>query len=200
MAAPSAPHLSWTEPQREQWQQLGYHHFDQCLTAEQRAPLVQSLWEQQRTGKLQLESIIDAAMYGNSYGVGRLPAMENLLQQWTPLLQQLLQLPELRPANTYARIYYHGSTLKPHTDRPGLDYTMSVCLASTLTQPWPLQATDNYGQTVQANLLPGAGLLLHSAQLVHWRDSLVCGPSQYAMQMFLHWTTGTTAAATTSSL
>lgn len=137
--------------------------------------------------KLAFENISNSDMYKNSYGRGGITEMEDFLQKLTPILTERLNL-KVKPSNTYARIYYNRSTLKPHVDRPGLDYTMSITLFSNLKNDWPLVTIDKLGNEVRCNINRRDGLLIHGTEMKHWRDDLTCAEDECVVQMFLHWT------------
>lgn len=78
----------------------------------------------------------DDAFYRGSVGLyqppSSLPMVPRLEQQLAPVFG------ELEFENSYLRSYVKGSFLGIHTDRPGLDVTLSVCLEHNFEGEYPL--------------------------------------------------------------
>lgn len=104
--------------------------------------------------------------------------------------------------NTYTRIYKKSHELKIHTDKPGLDVTLSVCVHSTIDQDWPIHVSKSIVNRVWCNTLPideykksfdsyvtpvGSGVACLGTKSPHWRDPLVCTDDQMVIQTFFHW-------------
>jgi hypothetical protein len=110
-------------------------------------------------------------------------------------------------SHSFLRIYYNKSELKLHTDRNGLDITLSVNIGGL--QNWPLQISNviadrnidadpkfNYLSISDLNkykdnstpyLTPKGSGVVSLGVYPHWRDVLVCKENEYVMQMFYHW-------------
>ena len=166
---------------------IGYAYLKNLLSEDLCCSFTNTMMNKKQTNTLSFEGSINNTMYKNSYGSGRISEMESFLHEITPELSSKLLL-NIKPANSYARIYYNGSTLKPHVDRPGLDYTMSVTLFSNLKNKWPLITIDKLGNEVRCNIERRDSLLIHGTEMNHWREDLVCNEDEYVVQMFLHWT------------
>ena len=104
--------------------------------------------------------------------------------------------------NTFSRIYQNGNDLKIHTDRPGLDITLSACLYTNLDQDWPIYISNNtvdgtwdtvvdpdvYKLNYEVYSTPvSTGVSCLGTRSPHWRDPLVCRNDQYVVQVFYHW-------------
>lgn len=104
--------------------------------------------------------------------------------------------------NTFTRIYQNGNDLKIHTDRPGLDITLSVCLYTNLDWDWPIFVStrqvdglwnsvidpEEYKKDYEIFYTPvGSGVACLGTKSPHWRDPLVCKNDQYMIQTFYHW-------------
>jgi hypothetical protein len=88
--------------------------------------------------------------------------------------------------NSYSRIYYNGAYLLPHVDRPGLEWTLTVCTHADID--WPIHAQDHSDWLVRPVIVrPGDGLLVRGTRQVHWRSPLLCRPDQRVVQHFFHW-------------
>jgi len=104
--------------------------------------------------------------------------------------------------NTFSRIYQNGNDLKIHTDRPGLDITLSACLYTNLDQDWPIYVSNDTVDGIWDNVVDpdiykrdykvystpvGTGVACLGTRSPHWRDTLVCRNDQYVVQVFYHW-------------
>lgn len=104
--------------------------------------------------------------------------------------------------NTFTRIYLNGHNLTIHTDRPGLDLTLSVCIYSNLDFLWPIYISnvevdglwsetgshDQYAESYQTFVTPiGSGVACLGTRNPHWRDKLNCKDHQMMIQSFFHW-------------
>lgn len=124
--------------------------------------------------------------YANSYGTARIPEYERLLNDLTPIIKAKIGLENIVVENSYTRIYYNGSVLKRHTDRVGLDVTLSVCTFSNITTPWPLHIENN-GKIESVETKPGDGALMFGTKYPHWRDQLNADEGCKVIQSFYHW-------------
>jgi alkylated DNA repair dioxygenase AlkB len=125
--------------------------------------------------------------YKNSYGVGRIKEYEDVLHELTPLVKQKTGMTDIVAENSYTRIYYDGATLGKHTDRKGLDLTLSVCTFSNIQFDWPLYVEVKEGVVKSFATPPGDGALILGTKMQHWRDPLSCGADEMVIQSFYHW-------------
>jgi len=137
--------------------------------------------------------------YKNSYGFQNQPGSLKYIDRAQSLLTRY---DDLIFANTYTRCYQRHSVLKIHTDRKGLDVSLSVCLEDKNNLEWPLKvSTQEFtGETwdfnernfkdihVQAHIGVGYGAVVEGRRFPHWRDELLCGEKQRAIYLFFHWT------------
>lgn len=128
----------------------------------------------------------NTAYYKDSYG-GVTEGTHELLQRLTPMVREITGI-EVEPANPFSRIYYNESILRPHVDREGLDWTISVCLFTNIDHDWPLVAKLEDGTVFEFPTVKGEGNLVNGRDVTHWRKALSCEPNQYVVQLFLHWT------------
>ena len=106
--------------------------------------------------------------------------------------------------NTYTRIYFNGNKLLLHTDRKGLDLTLTICTYSNVDYLWPIWVSGIYynklwdwdnqlsfeycKKTAQSYVTPpGCGVSCIGNRNPHWRDALECKSDQYIVQTFYHW-------------
>lgn len=84
---------------------------------------------------------------------------------------------KLLPTYTYCRIYTDGNELKPHTDRPSCEWSVTINLSQT--DPWPIYMDGK--EIVQS---VGDGALYQGCEVYHWRKPFK--GSEY-IQVFLHY-------------
>ena len=135
-------------------------------------------------GVLQDESK-NPAYYKNSFG-GVTEGTHELLERFTPLVKTITGV-DVKPSNPFSRIYNNQSILRPHVDRPGLDWTISLCLFTNLDNDWPLKAKLENGTIIEFPTIKCEGNLVNGRELTHWRDPLICDNGKYVVQVFLHW-------------
>lgn len=152
------------------------------------------------------------AFYSNSVGLTNLAATLEHAQRLTTQLSP--RYPGLVFSNSYTRQYRRGSVLRPHTDRPGLDLTLSVCLEKDSPVAWPLNVSRRrwpHGEWRQdVDLSPyladfdrfdmaeGVGALCEGRKFPHWRDEFLCEEGERAVFVFYHWTLPQTQRLTPS--
>lgn len=165
---------------------LGYAYLQNLLTPDECQKITDIMLEKKADNTLLDEKTLTTA-YKNSYG-GNHPFFMEKLQELTPRMETELRQIKMVPNNAYCRIYYDGSILNPHTDRLGLDYTLSISVFTNLNRIWPLYCTDLNGNNVALDIHVGDGGMIYGRTMEHWRDPMVCDPDQYVIQLFLHWT------------
>lgn len=145
--------------------------------------------------------------YKNSEGLYNLPATLAYADRITKQVQKYY--PKATFVNSYTRVYKRGSYLKIHTDREGLDITLSVCVEDKNNLEWPLyisakkyknkewdRSTDDTEFKNQAFgiVIPvGQGAMMEGRKHPHWREELLCGESQRSIYVFYHWSVETKA-------
>lgn len=139
--------------------------------------------------------------YKNSKGVYNLPATWAYVDRITKRIQQ--RYPTAKFDSTYTRVYTRGSYLGIHTDRRGLDVSLSVCLEDRNNLEWPLYIStskidgEEWDPHVDTSRFkkeflgvvcpPGQGAIMEGRKHPHWRDELLCGETQRAVYVFYHW-------------
>ena len=139
------------------------------------------------------------AFYRGSVGLyqppSSVPLVARLEQQLTP------RFGALQFENSYLRAYLPGSILAIHTDRPGLDVTLSVCLEhdfageyplwrsrQSFTGPWD-DSLPNYDRWTQdaegLELALGDGAAMEGIRYPHWREAFT--QEGRAVYIFFHW-------------
>jgi len=97
---------------------------------------------------------------------------------------------KLCPTYTYSRVYTTGEILKPHTDRPSCEYSITYNLGG---DPWPIYMGEmnkdnniDNGFSIKGEILlnPGDGVVYMGEQLVHWRNKF---EGDHCVQAFLHY-------------
>jgi hypothetical protein len=97
---------------------------------------------------------------------------------------------KLCPTYSYCRVYTKGEILKPHTDRPSCEYSITVNLGG---DPWPIyfgefnkdyDLDNGYSLKKELTLNPGDGVVYMGEKLVHWRNKFT---GDHCAQAFLHY-------------
>ena len=165
---------------QEQYQTSGFlvvRNFCSRETAELMAEnlLLHKEVEVANSGKYNMDTQVP-----NAYA--RYGLFDYALRFWADKIGQYMGK-QLTPVNSYARIYEQGNTLVKHTDRPELQYNISLCLRSD-NIPWAFGITDFQGTDHLEYLNPGDALFYHG-HLSHWREGAYQGNEM--MQVFLHY-------------
>jgi prolyl 4-hydroxylase len=162
------------------------NHFDlgQILTPTECEKIAEAVFDAKINGNFTLET--DIRYYNNSLG-GNVDLAWDFLRKYLPIAEKKLGV-KLKEANPYIRIYRNGSTLNPHKDRIGLDWTVSVCLFSNIKSNWPLIVKNQNGKLKKYSNKLGYASLVSGNILEHWREPLKCNDGEYVIQMFLHYT------------
>ncbi len=109
----------------------------------------------------------------------------------------------LKFANTYTRLYKNGSFLRTHTDREGLDVTVSLALRRDV--PWSIHVStreidETWSNSKEFNklnwmkfyfsydLYPGDFAHCYGRLNPHWRPVIQCAEDQCNVYTFFHWT------------
>jgi hypothetical protein len=117
------------------------------------------------------------SQYKNSYSAYGHHVCEALMLQLHPLIESETGK-KLLPTYSYARIYWHGSELAKHTDRPSCEYSISICI-DYKDKPW-----DIYFDGECFTLKPGDLVIYKGCEVEHWRLPYD-GVEQ--TQVFLHY-------------
>lgn len=138
--------------------------------------------------------------YKDSVGAYDLPTTISHVERLTAQVHAMF--PGAVFQNTYTRAYARGSYLKIHTDRDGLDITMSVCLEKTTPVAYPLcvskvehkgewrsgvDTTPHTSSCISYDMPVGMGVVMEGRKYPHWRDALDCKDGERAVYAFYHW-------------
>lgn len=92
---------------------------------------------------------------------------------------------ELKPTYAYTRIYYFGSDLVRHLDRPACEISCTITLNYSYTDPnyeWPIFMGDT------PFVIPkNDGVIYKGMEVEHWRPVLTQPHPSWHHQMFLHY-------------
>jgi hypothetical protein len=142
--------------------------------------------------------------YYNAVGNANLPATLNHVDRLTELIEEEYQC-KTSFLNSYIRLYESDSHLLIHTDREGLDITLSINIWGL--ENWALNISNVYYETWRADynwdefcdkeqykkdytpfITPkGSGVSCYGRNFPHWRDTLVCKDNEFVVQLFYHW-------------
>lgn len=116
-----------------------------------------------------------------SFSVYSALCFESLALQLNDLVSDITGF-DLVPTYTYARIYYNGAILEPHTDRKSCEYSTTICIDST--DIWDFCIRDKFEKENILKLNPGDMCVYSGCELEHWRYPYT-GTQQ--IQCFLHY-------------
>lgn len=89
----------------------------------------------------------------------------------------------LYPTYSYMRIYYTGSDMERHTDRPSCEYSATVCISNN-PEPWEIWFEALNGEKRAIYLEPGDMIVYKGDILPHWRDEY---KGNRQTQIFVHF-------------
>jgi len=118
----------------------------------------------------------------NTYAKSRLIIFDSLLLLVKDKMEYVTGK-TLLPTYSYARIYYPGSELVIHRDRPACEYSVTVCIENDATN-WPIWIKDRAGNSHSVPQQPGDALVYSGCELEHWRDVF---RGREHIQCFLHF-------------
>ena len=118
----------------------------------------------------------------NAVGVYNPAAARHLLDTMLPVVEKASGRP-LTPNCTFCRVYGHGSVLQEHTDRDGLDWTVSVTLRADA--PWPIDVKES-GRWLAIDAVLNEGVLINGSAVSHRRSQPFSGTE--AVVLLLHYT------------
>ena len=107
-------------------------------------------------------------------------------ERLTTHIAHTLSRPACTFRNAYVWRYERGHSQPLHTDRWGLDVTMSVPLVLAGAQAWPVAVRQPDGQVLEWPGVPGTALLFDGRWRPHWRCPLA---GDHAYVLLLHWRT-----------
>lgn len=111
------------------------------------------------------------------------PLIEVILQQSKQVVGEIVDK-DILPTYSYSRIYQPGDELKPHTDRPSCEISVTVNVASNgEDSPIYMRYKDNSPEKYILN--PGDAVVYKGCDVVHWREPLRHG--QLNVQFMLHY-------------
>lgn len=89
----------------------------------------------------------------------------------------------LYPTYTYMRIYYTGSDMPKHKDRPSCEYSATVCISND-PEPWEIYFENLEGEEKAVYLNPGDMIVYKGDTLPHWRNEY---KGNRQAQVFVHY-------------
>ena len=112
------------------------------------------------------------------------PVMETMLLKLQPLVEKYTGL-SLYPTYAYHRVYRNGDELKPHTDRPACEISVTLCFNYSYDKneyQWPIYIDGN-----AINMEPGDLAIYRGIELDHWRLPFDIKEDAWHVQAFLHY-------------
>lgn len=122
------------------------------------------------------DGLVDKAYfgYGSIFGESLLRGLKNEVES--------VVNKKLDETYSYYRIYYNGSVLQKHKDRPSCEYSTTLNLQGD--HPWPIYIKDLTGNVNELLLEPGDMCVYKGCEVQHWRDPY---PGTEFKQIFLHY-------------
>ena len=111
------------------------------------------------------------------------PLIEVLLKQCQPAIEQHTGL-LLEPTYSFSRVYQGGEELKPHTDRPSCEISVTINVACT-GDIWPIWMQYANNDPAKCMLNPGDAVIYKGCEATHWRRKLPKG--KINVQFMLHY-------------
>ena len=111
------------------------------------------------------------------------PYLEVLLPIIKPRLEEVWGK-NLIPTYVYSRILYPGSDLKPHTDRPSCEYSVTVTLGHNYSEDFSYPI---YMDGTPVDIPIGWGATYKGCEIEHWREPLIGTPDKFWIQAFFHY-------------
>ena len=124
----------------------------------------------------------DTDFANNARGVYNPDGASDLLYEMLPVVEQASGR-SLTPDCTFCRVYGHGSVLQEHTDRDGLDWTVSVKLRADA--PWAIEVEES-GRWTAMDAGVDEGVLINGRAVRHRRAEPFSGTE--AVVLLLHYT------------
>lgn len=106
-----------------------------------------------------------------------LASCQHVIEQHTGLL--------LEPTYSFSRVYQGEEELTPHTDRPACEISVTVNVACTMAEPWPIWMQYKDRNPVKCMLNPGDAVIYKGCDVTHWRRPLPKG--EINPQFMLHY-------------
>jgi hypothetical protein len=142
-----------------------------CMLLSKEADYFQRGVDQENTTfKGDEQSPISYSIYGAMFNDALMVTLQPLMEQVTGK--------NLFPTYTYSRIYWEGSTLAKHKDRPSCQYSCTLCIDND-PEPWPI-----YMEGVPVLLEPGDLIVYQGCVAEHWRDPY---EGNQQIQVFVHY-------------
>ena len=123
------------------------------------------------------------AQVAKSVGIYGDPAFDTLMLMCLSSVEEIVGK-KLLPTYTYARIYFNGADLLPHTDRDECEHSVSLSLGGTSSALWPLWFKNEDNEPEYAAMYEGDAVVYQGNKVNHWRDEFE-GETQF--QLFMHY-------------
>jgi hypothetical protein len=108
----------------------------------------------------------------------------HILHHIHPIMEKETNL-KLKPIYSYNRIYFGGSELKKHTDRPSCEISASISLNNLYEDKnykWPL-CMENIPIVIEQ----GDGVIYKGGEIEHWRPFFNQPITSWHHQLFVHY-------------
>ena len=122
-----------------------------------------------------IKKVNDPIMYNHNGGAYNPANSMEYAEILRSKINKLVNHP-IQTENCYAWDWMLGGTMQPHTDREGLDWTITMPLSEESSE-WPIWA-EGYGEV---KVPYGSGFLLSGRKISHWRNDCPTKRSTWIM-------------------
>ena len=109
------------------------------------------------------------------------PYNDTLLEMLWPVAEKYAG-EDLIPTYSYARLYCNGNVLRPHTDRPSCEVSLTIQLGKSHDYVWPI-----YAEGTKYDLDEGDAMMYLGCEKSHWREQCEGPEGYYSGQVFVHY-------------
>ena len=160
---------------------------------------VRTLWKDLLAGRAAIQTHQEEGLRKNAIEIHGRNYAPLLALHWglTPTVAGIVGR-DLLPSFVFFRIYFEGDVLRVHSDRAGCEISLSLTLASSDSQPWPLSigtapadpsrgVEEDFGDEPFDSFAMNAGdaLLYRGTERCHGR--LQPNPNRWSAHAFFMW-------------
>jgi hypothetical protein len=112
--------------------------------------------------------------------------MESLLMKLKSSIEFVTDK-KLLPTYSYYRVYRPGHDLKPHTDRPACEYSVTVSFGQNYQNETGKYSWPMFVEGTPVHLEPGDAIVYKGCEANHWREKFSAPEYSYHIQGFFHY-------------
>lgn len=111
------------------------------------------------------------------------PLIEVMLKECLPIIEKETDL-RLHPTYSFSRVYQENEELKPHTDRPSCEISVTINVARKGSR-WPIWMQYKNNDPAEFKLEAGDAVIYKGCEVTHWRKPLK--QDNLNVQFMLHY-------------